>query len=98
MTTSNLNFLATLEEIVVSRQSSPVEGSYTSELFAAGTTRIAQKVGEEAVELALASCQDSRDETLGEAADLIYHFLVLLADQQISIADVVAVLESRHAG
>ena len=97
MSNTELDFLATLEKLIIDRRATPSEGSYTSELFAAGTQRIAQKVGEEAVEVALASCQDDHDETLGEAADLIYHLLVLLANQQITLADVVSRLESRHA-
>jgi len=98
MSNSDLDFLATLEGIIVDRRSTPAAGSYTTELFAAGTQRIAQKVGEEAVEVALASCHDDREETAGEAADLLYHLLVLLANQKIPLADVVSVLRSRHAG
>ncbi len=97
MSNSDLDFLATLEKVIVERRSSPTEGSYTSELYAMGTQRIAQKVGEEAVEVALASCHDDRDDTVGEAADLLYHLLVLLANQEIALADVVAKLKSRHA-
>lgn len=97
MSNPDLDFLATLEGLITERHATPAAGSYTSELFAAGTQRIAQKVGEEAVEVALASCHSDRDETLGEAADLIYHLLVLLANQQISLAEVVARLEARHA-
>ena len=97
MCNSDLEFLATLENIIVARRTSPAEGSYTAELYASGTQRIAQKVGEEAIEVALASCHDDRDETVGEAADLLYHLLVLLANQEIPFAEVVATLESRHA-
>ena len=97
MSNSDLEFLATLENIIVARRNSPAEGSYTAELYASGTQRIAQKVGEEAIEVALASCHDDRDETVGEAADLLYHLLVLLANQEIPFAEVVATLESRHA-
>ena len=97
MSNSDLEFLATLENIIVERRATPAAGSYTSELFAAGTQRIAQKVGEEAVEVALASCHDDRKETVGEAADLLYHLFVLLANQEIPLADVVSTLRSRHA-
>ena len=97
MSNSDLEFLATLESIIAERRASPAEGSYTSELFASGTQRIAQKVGEEAVEVALASCHDDRGETVGEAADLLYHLLVLLANQEIALTDVVATLRSRHS-
>jgi len=67
-------------------------------LFAAGTRRIAQKVGEEAVELALAATAGDRDEQLDEAADLLYHLLVLLAAKDLSLADVAERLEERHSG
>ena len=97
MSNSDLEFLATLENLITERRASPSANSYTSELFAAGTQRIAQKVGEEAVEVALASCYKDRDDTVGEAADLIYHLLVLLANQEITLADVVNKLQSRHA-
>jgi phosphoribosyl-ATP pyrophosphohydrolase len=97
MSNSDLEFLATLENIIVERRTAPTQGSYTAELYASGTQRIAQKVGEEAIEVALASCHDDRDETVGEAADLLYHLLVLLANQEIPLAEVVATLESRHA-
>ena len=97
MSNPDLEFLATLENIIVERRATPIEGSYTSELYAAGTQRIAQKVGEEAVEVALASCHNDRDDTVGEAADLLYHLLVLLANQEIPLADVVSTLKSRHA-
>ncbi len=97
MSNSDLAFLATLENIIIERRASPAEGSYTAELYASGTQGIAQKVGEEAVEVALASCHDDRDATVGEAADLLYHLLVLLANQEIPLAEIVATLESRHA-
>lgn len=96
MTTSKLTFLSTLENLIADRKASPSPTSYTSELFAAGTQRIAQKVGEEAVELALASCHDNRAETIAESADLIYHLLVLLANQEIPLSEVLAALEARH--
>ncbi len=98
MTTNNLAFLQTLEDLIVARRNAPVGKSYTSSLFAAGTQRIAQKVGEEAVEVALAACSSNSDEITDEAADLVYHLLVLLADKDIRFADVVRTLESRHSG
>jgi phosphoribosyl-ATP pyrophosphohydrolase/phosphoribosyl-AMP cyclohydrolase len=97
MSNSDLEFLATLEKLIIARRAAPAEGSYTAELYASGTQRIAQKVGEEAIEVALASCHDDRDETVGEAADLLYHLLVLLANQDIALAEVVATLKSRHS-
>jgi len=96
MSNSDLEFLAKLENVIIERRTSPSAGSYTSELYASGTQRIAQKVGEEAIEVALASCHDDRQEIVGEAADLLYHLLVLLANQEIRLTEVVATLESRH--
>lgn len=96
MNNSDLNFLTTLESIIGDRFENPARESYTSSLFALGTKRMAQKVGEEAVELALAAVADNRTETLSEAADLLFHILVLLRDKGICLADVTAELESRH--
>lgn len=94
MTSSD--FLAELEGIIAGRFAEPGETSYTSELARAGTLRIAQKVGEEGVETALAAAAGSRDDVLAEAADLVYHLLVLLADQELTLGDVTAELERRH--
>ncbi len=98
MSGSDLSFLTTLEDIIVERKTSPSEGSYTSELFAAGRQRFAQKVGEEAIEVALASTSGNREATLSESADLLYHLLVLLTDQGIRLTDVTDILEKRHKG
>jgi phosphoribosyl-ATP pyrophosphohydrolase/phosphoribosyl-AMP cyclohydrolase len=92
-----LEFLNTLEQVIIDRLENPDAESYTSSLAASGNKRIAQKVGEEAVELALASVAGDRDETLNEAADLVYHLLVLLNQQGLQLVDVVRTLESRHA-
>ena len=97
MSTSDLTFLGELEAIVKDRLSNPSDASYTASLAAAGAKRIAQKVGEEGVELALASVSGDGDETLDEAADLVYHLIVLLASQDLSLGDVAKRLESRHA-
>jgi len=70
--------------------------SYTASLYAAGTKRIAQKVGEEGVETALAATVGDREETINEAADLTYHLTVLLQDAGLSWADVIAKLRERH--
>ena len=96
MTTSNLSFLGELQAVIQERQREPVPGSYTNQLLDAGTKRIAQKVGEEAVEVALAAVAGDRSEAIDEAADLLYHLLVLLNSQQITLDDVVAALEARH--
>ena len=85
-----------LEDIIIERKSSPAEGSYTSELFASGTQRIAQKVGEEAIEVALASTSGDREATINESADLLYHLLVLLTDQDVQLSDVIETLNKRH--
>ncbi len=97
MSTGKLEFLEELEQIIVDRLENPVDGSYTSGLAAQGQKRVAQKVGEEAIELALASVAGDRLEALNEAADLIYHLLVLLNNQGIKLGDVVTTLESRHS-
>jgi phosphoribosyl-ATP pyrophosphohydrolase/phosphoribosyl-AMP cyclohydrolase len=96
MSNSGLAFLGTLESIITARRDAAPASSYTAELFASGTRRIAQKVGEEAVEVALASSAGDREEVINETADLIYHLMVLLADQDIRLADIVATLAARH--
>lgn len=92
-----LAFLAKLERLIASRLEERPEGSYTARLAAQGTLRIAQKVGEEGLELALAAIAETDDKVLGEAADLLYHALLLLRVKNLSLAEVVAVLERRHA-
>jgi phosphoribosyl-AMP cyclohydrolase / phosphoribosyl-ATP pyrophosphohydrolase len=91
------DFLQTLETIIASRREADPKESYTARLFESGVRRIAQKVGEEGVELALAAADGERDEVVNEAADLVYHLLVLLNARGITLTDVVAALESRHA-
>ena len=95
--TSN-DFLHTLESTITHRLQNPSTESYTASLAALGVKRVAQKVGEEAVELAIASVDGNRDEVLNEAADLVYHLLVLLNAQDMSFEDVVNVLSERHTG
>ncbi len=90
-------FLGHLDQIVRQRRAEMPDGSYTTSLFAEGSARIAQKVGEEGVELALARMKDDRAEIANEAADLLYHILVLLADSDMSLADALKVLQQRHA-
>lgn len=97
MTKPDIDFIAELETIVSARLASGGDESYTARLAAAGTKRIAQKVGEEGVELALAAATGSQQETIDEAADLIYHLVVLLADRGLSLEDVATRLKSRHA-
>ena len=94
----DIHFLVTLEDIIAARADADDERSYTAELLREGTRRIAQKVGEEAVELALAAAAGSREEQLDETADLLYHLLVLLRSRDLRLADAVRVLEDRHRG
>jgi phosphoribosyl-ATP pyrophosphohydrolase/phosphoribosyl-AMP cyclohydrolase len=89
-------FLATLERVIAERMATQPEGSYTAKLLADGTRRIAQKVGEEGLELALASVTQSDDEVVGEAADLLYHLLLLLKARNLPLPRVIAELEARH--
>jgi phosphoribosyl-ATP pyrophosphohydrolase len=96
MTDNSIDFLIKLEDIIADRLANPSNDSYTAQLAAAGVKRIAQKVGEEAVELALASVAGDREETLNEAADLLYHLLVLLARQDLGLSDVASRLAARH--
>lgn len=90
------NFLSQLEQVIASRKGDSPEESYTAHLFSRGTTKIAQKVGEEGVEVALAAVAETREDLLGECADLFYHTLVLLADQKIDLSEVMKVLQQRH--
>jgi phosphoribosyl-AMP cyclohydrolase / phosphoribosyl-ATP pyrophosphohydrolase len=90
-------FLARLERVIAERIDARPPGSYTAKLLAQGTRRIAQKVGEEGLELALAAVAQSDEEVIGEAADLMYHTLLLLQVKGLSLSQVVAELEARHA-
>ena len=97
MTEPNIDFLVRLEQVIEQRRTDPGAGSYTASLFAAGPSRIAQKVGEEAVELALASVGPDRARIASEAADLVYHLIVLLRQHGLRLTDVAHELEQRHA-
>ncbi|HPY11248.1 MAG TPA: bifunctional phosphoribosyl-AMP cyclohydrolase/phosphoribosyl-ATP diphosphatase HisIE [Sphaerochaeta sp.] len=90
-------FLFYLEQVICDRRDFPQEGSYTNHLFSRGINKIAQKVGEEAVELIIESKDDNKDLFLGEAADLMYHFLVLLAQKNMELSEVIEVLKGRHS-
>ena len=94
---TSTEFLVYLEDVIQDRRDNPQEGSYTNHLFSRGLNKIAQKVGEEAVELIIASKDDNKELFLGEAADLVYHFLVLLAQKDTKLAEVVDVLKGRHS-
>jgi phosphoribosyl-ATP pyrophosphohydrolase/phosphoribosyl-AMP cyclohydrolase len=89
-------FLETLEMIIERRLNDAPEGSYTARLAAQGTLKVAQKVGEEGVELALAAAAQDKNRVVNEAADLLYHLLLLLRMRELRLADVVAELETRH--
>lgn len=92
----NDNFLLELEQVIVNRKNNRSEQSYTSSLFDKGINKIAQKVGEEAVELVIESKDDNKDLFLGEAADLLFHYLILLQAKDYSLNDVIEVLKGRH--
>ncbi len=89
-------FLNYLAEVIKDRRVNPDDNSYTASLFAKGINKMAQKVGEEAVELVIEAKDDNDDLFKNEAADLLFHFLVLLEAKQISLEDIVEVLKSRH--
>lgn len=89
------HFLAQLEFVIASRRGSSPESSYTSRLFSEGVKKIAQKVGEEAVELVLEAMDDKDELFLGESADLVYHLLVLLQAKGFTLSDVADLLEKR---
>jgi phosphoribosyl-ATP pyrophosphohydrolase/phosphoribosyl-AMP cyclohydrolase len=89
-------FLAQLEEVIGQRIATGPEGSYTARLHASGLKRMAQKVGEEGLEVALAATGDSDAELVGEAADLVFHLAVLLRARSLSFSDVVKELHARH--
>jgi len=91
-----LAFLYDLEQVIKSREGADPKSSYTASLFAKGVKRIAQKVGEEGVESALAAMAGDREELKNEAADLLFHLLVLLRSQKLELADVIAILKQRH--
>ncbi len=91
----SLAFLAELESVIASRMTEPAEGSYVSKLYAKGLNKIAQKVGEEAVETVIAAKDDDLDAFKNEAADLLFHYLVLLRVKGVDLGEVVSVLKER---
>lgn len=91
-----IDFISRLQDLVQKRKEEMPENSYTTSLFKAGINKIAQKVGEEAVELVIESKDNDDDLFLNEAADLVYHLLVLLSARGYGIKDVAGVLEQRH--
>jgi phosphoribosyl-ATP pyrophosphohydrolase/phosphoribosyl-AMP cyclohydrolase len=91
-----ISFIAELEQVIASRKGADPASSYTAELFSKGIKRIAQKVGEEGVETALAATVQDLDELKNESADLLYHLLVLLQASNLNLVDVIEVLKQRH--
>jgi phosphoribosyl-AMP cyclohydrolase / phosphoribosyl-ATP pyrophosphohydrolase len=91
-----LSFLQALEHVVWERKNNPSSSSYTSSLFAEGLPKMAQKVGEEAVETIIEALGNDQERLLNESADLLFHLLVLLAAKEVHLADVEAVLRARH--
>lgn len=93
----SVSFIAELEQVIASRKGASPDSSYTAHLYSKGIKRIAQKVGEEGVETALAATVKDLDELKNESADLLYHLLVLLQASDLSLSDVIEVLKARHA-
>jgi phosphoribosyl-ATP pyrophosphohydrolase/phosphoribosyl-AMP cyclohydrolase len=94
--TTSIAFLAKLEAVIAQRATEKPEASYTARLLEKGVARVAQKVGEEGVEVALAGVGADEKKVVEEAADLLFHLLVLLRARGLSLAQVVSALESRH--
>jgi len=90
------NFLNYLQQLIYQRKAEMPEGSYTTKLFTKGINKISQKVGEEAVELIIEAKDNDDEKFLNEAADLMYHYLVLLAAKGKKLDDVVEILKERH--
>lgn len=95
---NGIGWLGKLTRIVKARKAAPAESSYTARLLAEGPNRVAQKVGEEGVEVALAAVSRDRDACVSETADLIYHLTVLMEAREFGWEDVAAVLAERHKG
>lgn len=93
---NNVDFLIRLQDLIDKRKAEMPENSYTTKLFKQGVNKIAQKVGEEAVELIIEAKDNDPGLFLNESADLLYHMLVLLSEKGFRIEDVIKVLESRH--
>lgn len=94
---NTLQFIAQLENLILDRKNNPNEQSYTNSLFKKGINKVAQKVGEEAVELVIEAIDGTRPELLkNEAADLLFHYLVLLRAKDLSLSDIVEVLKERN--
>ncbi len=96
MKISNLSFIEELVTIIKDRKNNPTDKSYTASLFKKGINKVAQKVGEEAVELVIEAKDDDKSLFMGEAADLLYHYLILLEAKNYSLEEVLKVLQKRN--
>lgn len=96
-TNAPINFLSYLESIIQDRKTSPLQASHTSCLFQKGINAIAQKLGEEAVELIIESKDHDNEKFINEASDLLYHYLVLLSARNMSLNEVISQLRQRHS-
>ena len=92
----SVGFISYLEKIISDRKNNPSDQSYTTSLFKKGINKVAQKVGEEAVELVIEAKDDNKELFLGEAAELLYHYLVLIKAKNYSLSEVIEVLKNRH--
>ena len=92
----HISFLSKLEAVIAQRIADKPEGSYTARIWERGITRMAQKVGEEGVEVALAAVTQEDDRLISESADLLYHLALVLKGRNLSLTDVVRELERRH--
>lgn len=93
---NSIGFLLQLERVIADRRSEPAEGSYVASLFAKGINRIAQKVGEEAVETVIAAKEPDIEAFKSEAADLLFHYLVLLNEKDVSLGEIAETLAARQ--
>jgi len=93
---TKISFLNRLSEIIHDRHINPTDNSYTSSLFKKGKNKLAQKVGEEGVEVVIEAMDENEELLLNESADLLFHLMVLLESQQLKLSDVVGILEKRH--
>ncbi|HAH50700.1 MAG TPA: phosphoribosyl-ATP diphosphatase [Balneola sp.] len=97
LTKKDYKFLIELEELLYERKVEMPKGSYTTSMYKKGLDKIAQKVGEEAVETVIASKNEGDSETIAEAADLLFHLMLLLAEKEIPMHKVVKLLRKRHS-
>jgi phosphoribosyl-ATP pyrophosphohydrolase/phosphoribosyl-AMP cyclohydrolase len=97
-TNYNQNFIFELEKIIENRYANPIEESYVNKLREKGLNKIAQKVGEEGVETVIAALNETENDFINEASDLIFHLLVLMREKNVSLSTIAQNLENRHAG